>query len=120
MPWRVKGIDALLLSYQNSAISQKLSVDALFGAHPVRGRLPVNVSESLKEGAGLDLDGSFRLGFSSPAEVGFDTTLLSAVDQLAYQAIDSMMTPGMRISVARKGKFFIIKAVITPIIKSNK
>ena len=107
---RVKGIDALLLSYQNSAISQKLSVDALFGAHPVRGRLPVNVSESLKEGAGLDLDGSFRLGFSSPAEVSFDTTLLSAVDQLAYQAIDSMMTPGMRILAARKGKIFYNKS----------
>ena len=68
---RIKGIDALLLSYQNSAISQKLSVDALFGAHPVRGRLPVNVSESLKEGAGLDLDGSFRLGFSSPARCAY-------------------------------------------------
>ena len=106
----IKGIDALLLSYQNSAISQKLSVDALFGAHPVRGRLPVNVSESLQEGVGMNLDGSFRLGFSSPAEVGFDTTLLSAVDRLAYQTIDSMMTPGMHILAARKGKIFYNKS----------
>ncbi|MCH1417240.1 MAG: serine hydrolase, partial [Flavobacteriaceae bacterium] len=106
----IKGIDALLLSYQNSAISQKLSVDALFGAHPVSGRLPVNVSESLQEGAGMNLDGSFRLGFSSPAEVGFDTTLLSAVDRLAYQTIDSMMTPGMHILAARKGKIFYSKS----------
>jgi CubicO group peptidase (beta-lactamase class C family) len=106
----IKGIEALLLSYQNSTISQKLSVDALFGAHPVSGRLPVNISESLQEGAGMSLDGSFRLGFSSPAEVGFDTTLLSAVDRLAYQAIDSMMTPGMRILAARKGKIFYNKS----------
>ena len=106
----IEGIEALLLSYQNSTISQKLSVDALFGAHPVSGRLPVNISESLQEGAGMSLDGSFRLGFSSPAEVGFDTTLLSAVDRLAYQAIDSMMTPGMRILAARKGKIFYNKS----------
>ena len=58
----------------------------------------------------MSLDGSFRLGFSSPAEVGFDTTLLSAVDRLAYQAIDSMMTPGMRILAARKGKIFYNKS----------
>ncbi len=106
----IEGIDVLLLSYQNSAISQKLSVDALFGAHPISGKLPVNVSESLQEGAGMNLNGSFRLGFSRPAEVGFDSTLLSEVDRLANQAIDSMMTPGMRILAARKGKIFYNKS----------
>ena len=106
---QIQGIDALLLSYQNSALSQKLSAAALFGAQQLSGRLPVNVSDSLQEGAGIDLDGTFRLGVATPAEVGFDPSLLAAVDQLAIQAIDSLMTPGMRILAARKGKIFYDK-----------
>ena len=100
----IQGIDALIVSYQNSKIAQELSVDALFGAQSLSGRLPVNVSPSFQEGDGLDYAGGFRLGFSAPEFLGFDPTKLQAVDDLAQTAIDSMMTPGMQIVVARKGK----------------
>ena len=105
----VEGIDALLLSYQNSEIAQQLSADALYGAQSLSGRLPVNVSNSWQEGAGIDLIGNVRLGFSSPAGVGMNEEKLNLVDALAIQAIDSMMTPGMQILAARKGKIFYQK-----------
>ena len=105
----INGIDALLLSYQNSTIAQQLSADALFGAEDITGRLPVAVSKSFVEGSGLDLKGNFRLGMSSPIGVGMSEEKLKAVDRLALQAIDSMMTPGMQILAARKGKIFYQK-----------
>ena len=58
-----EGIDALLLSYQNSEESQQLSVDALFGAQSLSGRLPVDVSIYGKEGSGDRLKGGIRLGY---------------------------------------------------------
>jgi len=100
----INGINALLMSYQNSVISQKISVDAIFGAHKIEGSLPVDVSISFKEGDGININGGFRLGFASASELGFDEKKLQAIDKLAFNAIDSMMTPGMQIIVARKGK----------------
>ena len=105
----IPGIDALLLAYQNSPIAQKLTVEALFGAQPIQGRLPVSVSNTLKEGAGIDLESQQEFGYASPAEVGFDDQKLESVDHLALQAIDSMMTPGMQIFAARNGKIFYQK-----------
>lgn len=105
----ISGIEALLLSYQNSTIAQKLSVDLLFGAQDSNGELPVKISDSLIEGTGLRLEGNFRLGYSSPASVGIDAEKLSEVDRLALQAIDSMMTPGMQVLAVRKGKIFYQK-----------
>jgi CubicO group peptidase (beta-lactamase class C family) len=49
------------------------------------------------------------LGFASPASQGFDPKQLERVDELAQTAIDSMMTPGMRILVARKNKIIYDK-----------
>ena len=117
---RIEGINALLMSYQNSSQSQQLSADALFGAQALRGRLPVNVSESFQEGAGIDLSVPHRSGFASPASQGFDPKLLERVDELAQTAIDSMMTPGMRILVARKNKLFTIKILDIIHIKKHK
>ena len=50
-----------------------------------------------------------EFGYATPAEVGFDPQKLEAVDRLALQAIDSMMTPGMQILAARHGKIFYQK-----------
>lgn len=106
---KIEGIDALLLSYQNSEIAQQLSVDAIFGAQDVTGELPVNVSDSLKEGSGIMLKGNQTLGYTLPASVGVDPGELDKVDQLAIQSIDSMMTPGMQILAMRHGKIFYEK-----------
>lgn len=102
-------IEAVLLAYQNSPIAQKLAVEAIFGAQSVQGRLPVSVSNTFKEGAGIDLEGQREFGFASPAEVGFDSQKLESVAELAQQAIDSLMTPGMQILAVRKGKIFYQK-----------
>ena len=105
---RIEGIDAILLSYQNSKESQELSADAIYGSQELSGRLPVDVSPSFKEDDGIDLK-TFSLGHARASSVGFSEKKLLALDALAKSAIDSMMTPGMQILVARKGKIFYEK-----------
>ena len=105
----IEGINALLMSYQNSDVAQKISADALFGAQTLTGRLPVNVSNSFQEGDGINLDAIHRLGFATPSFLGFDPYKLQKVDKLAQIAIDSMMTPGMRVLLIRKGKMIYDK-----------
>ena len=105
----IKGIDVLLLSYQNSKASQKQSVDGLFGAQRLNGSLPVDVSESYKEGAGIDQNIIYRTGYASAISLGFDSNKLNSIDELAQAAIDSIMTPGMRVLLLRKGKIFYDK-----------
>ena len=106
----INGIDALLLSYQNSRVSQILSADTIFGAQKINGSLPVDITESFKEGDGIALKNIHRMGFASPESLGFDSNKLETVDELAQIAIDSMMTPGMRVLVSRKGKILFDKS----------
>ena len=105
----ITGIESVLMAYQNSPIAQKLAAEALFGAQFIQGRLPVSVSKKFEEGSGLDIEVPQEFGYATPAEVGFDPQKLEAVDRLALQAIDSMMTPGMQILAARHGKIFYQK-----------
>ena len=106
----INGIDALLLSYQNSKTSQILSADAIFGAQKINGSLPVDIIESFNEGDGIALKNIHRMGFASPESLGFDSNKLKTIDELAQITIDSMMTPGMRVLVSRKGKILFDKS----------
>ena len=49
------------------------------------------------------------LGYSKPELVGFNSEKLKKIDHLAKVAIDSLMTPGMQILIARKGKIIYKK-----------
>ena len=64
------GIDALIVSYQNSKTSQKLSAEAIFGSQQLVGELPVNVSPSFREGDGIEIKFINSFGFASPSELG--------------------------------------------------
>ena len=45
-----------------------------------------------------------RLGYTVPERVGMNSTKLNRIDSLAQYAVDSKMTPGIQLLVARKGK----------------
>jgi beta-N-acetylhexosaminidase len=107
----IKGIDAIIMSYQNSVEAQQLSADAIFGAQHLIGKLPVKVSNIFKAGDGIDLQGGIRLGYAIPESLGFNSAKLKKIDALAEMAIDSVMTPGMQIIAVRKGKIIYEKNI---------
>ena len=51
----IKDISTLLVSYENNEHSLKTTAEAYLGKHKIHGRLPVLVSDQLKNGVGVDL-----------------------------------------------------------------
>jgi len=99
----VKNINAIVVSYQNSPISQRVAAQLIFGGQPYRGLLPVTAGK-FKVGDGLQTTALGRLSYSYPEDVGMDGKILSKIDSIAYRTINDEGTPGIQILVARHGK----------------
>lgn len=106
----LEAIDGLVVSYQNSTVAQKASAEILLGERKATGRLPVSISSSYPVGTGISLNGPKKLGIGTPLEVGLNPERLNRIDALAQTAMDSLMTPGMQILVARHGKVVFNKS----------
>lgn len=101
---RIKNIESIIVSYQNSAIAQQKSAQIIFGALESRGHLPVSVGKFFKVGDGIENFSIKRLGYSIPERVGMSSQKLKRIDSIAQMAVDSMMTPGIQLLIAREGK----------------
>ena len=103
-------IEGLVVSYQNSDISQVVSAELLFGAIEAKGKLPVSINSSFHINEGLSTKKLNRLGFTTPENEGMNPLILSKIDGIAQKAIDGKMTPGMQVLVARKGNVIFQKS----------
>ena len=115
-PYSLSGIsnfddfEGVVMSYQNSDISQIVGAELLFGAIEAQGKLPVSINEEFKDGFGLTTEKLNRLGFTAPENVGMSPKVLSQIDVLAKKAIDGKMAPGMQVLVSRRGKVIFQKS----------
>jgi beta-glucosidase-like glycosyl hydrolase/CubicO group peptidase (beta-lactamase class C family) len=103
-------LSGLLVAYQDSPEAQELAAQALFGALPLRGRLPVSVGGRLKSGAGLLLPALPVLRFGLPEEAGVNSAGLSRADAIAEEGIKARAYPGCVVLAARNGLVFYHKA----------
>ena len=106
----IDNISSIVLSYQNSEFAQKVGVNSLFGFQKISGRLPVSGSKEYEINSGIDLLPQDYLSYSDPVSLGFNKQKLYKLDSLANIAIDSMMTPGLQMLVARKGRIVYHKS----------
>ncbi|MFD1162357.1 glycoside hydrolase family 3 N-terminal domain-containing protein [Hwangdonia seohaensis] len=100
----IENIESIVVSYQNSEIAQQKSAQLIFGALAAKGTLPVSTGAFFKEGDGIPTFSIKRLGYSSPERVGMNSIKLNKIDSVAHIAVDSLMTPGIQLLVARRGK----------------
>lgn len=100
----VENIESIVISYQNSKISQEKSAQLIFGAIPSKGTLPVSIGNHFKVGDGIQNNAIMNLGYTIPERVGMDSETLNKIDLIAQKAIKGKMTPGIQVLVARKGK----------------
>ncbi|TYA78655.1 glycoside hydrolase family 3 N-terminal domain-containing protein [Seonamhaeicola marinus] len=100
----IDNIESIVVSYQNSKIAQEKSAQIIFGAIKAQGHLPVSAGDFFKVGEGITYDGIKRLGYTAPERVGMSSKKLKKVDSIAQLAVDSMMTPGIQLLIARKGQ----------------
>ena len=106
----LRHIDGLVVSYQNSKVSQEISAQLLFGAIKAKGTLPVSINKTYSAGFGLKTASLSRLQYGEPEEVKMSSTKLRKIDELAHEVIAKKMTPGMQILVARSGKVIYQKS----------
>ncbi|CAL2093837.1 beta-N-acetylhexosaminidase [Tenacibaculum sp. 190524A05c] len=105
-----KNIDGVVVSYQNSKISQELSAQALFGAFDIKGKLPVSINEDFAAGEGIELKSLKRLGYSIPEAVGLSSKKLENIDRYIDTILKQKMAPGGQVVVARHGKIVYNKS----------
>ncbi len=115
-----KGIDGVVVAYQNSQLAQEKAAQLIFGAIPAKGVLPVTVNKDFHVNTGIELKSLLRLGYSFPERVGMSSAKLARVDKLVQDGLDSLMYPGAQVLVARKGKVIYSKGFGKPTYKSKE
>ena len=103
-------IEALILSYQNSAIAQEMTAQKIFGALEITGNLPVRIPGKFEEASGIFSPNIKRFSYGIPEEVGMSSKALKRVDSIAREVVKQEMAPGLQILIARKGKVIYDKA----------
>jgi len=101
--------ETILLSYQNSKVSQELSAQLIFGAREAKGKLPVSLGDDFPLNTHLQTKTLRRLQYGTPESVGVNSYTLKKIDSLANVGIKGDMMPGAQILVARKGKVIYSK-----------
>ncbi|SDX17728.1 glycoside hydrolase family 3 N-terminal domain-containing protein [Aequorivita viscosa] len=96
--------EGVIMSYQNSKISQQLSAQLIFGAREAKGKLPVSLGEDFPLNTNFNTKSLRRLQYGTPESVGMNSHKLRKIDSLAAKGIKEGMFPGAQILVARKGK----------------
>ena len=102
-------VQTLSVGYDDSVEAQRAMAQALFGAIPFKGSLPVGVSGS-PQGTGLLTQGNLRIKYTIPEELGFHASDFYQVDSIALDAIKTGATPGCEVLIAKNGKVVYNKA----------
>ena len=91
---------ALVSAYADAEVLVDATVEALFGEIPVRGKLPVTISERFSFGSGLELNQS-SLRIEEPAVAGFEESRLAAIDELITAAIRDSAFPAAQVAIVK-------------------
>ncbi len=103
--------DGLLIGYQNSAMSQDLAAQLIFGGIGASGKLPVSLGSRYGVGSGLKIDQSIRLKYTLPEEVGLDAVRLgNRIDSIVNIGLTAKAYPGCNVFIAKDGKVIFQKA----------
>lgn len=111
-PYSLKFFDeesAIVLAYESHPDAQIAAAEAIFGAIPIKGTLPVSASDKFKEGMGKQRAAAARLQVASPEAAGMDAGTLEQIDSLANAAIKAGATPGCAIMVIRGNRMIYEK-----------
>ncbi len=100
---------AIVISYEDTKMSQDLSAQLLFGGISASGRLPVSAGENFPAGTGISAK-KIRLKYSIPKEFNIDEFRLKKVDSIIKLGIEKKAFPGCQILVVKDGIVFYHKS----------
>jgi len=102
--------DHVVCAYEDNDMTRRLVPQALFGAIPTNGRLPVTVSPRLRLGTGFPTNSLRRLAYALPERVGLNSGTLTAIDRIVTGCLKERVMPGCQVLVARNGVVVFEKA----------
>ncbi len=79
-------LDAILVSYEDNVVSQKLSAEILFGGLAAKGQLPVTAFPVFPLRSGLESNKK-RFEYVFPEEIGIPSSSLKKIDSIAMKGI---------------------------------
>ena len=106
---RLENFPAVLLAYDDEEIMQDITAQCLFGANPIKGKMPVNASSTFSLGLVNERASLGRLGFGVPERAGVDSRKLLGIDSILSVMVQTGATPGGQLVVAKNGKIIINK-----------
>lgn len=107
---KINGLAALVMSYQNNAYFAEMSAQLIFGGIGATGALPVNISETMPAGYGLNTTGGVRFKYVMPEEIGIKPSNLKKVREIAEEGIKAGAYPGCEVFAAKNGQVFYWEA----------
>ena len=102
---------AILAAFTDDDQSQKAAAQIIFGGLQTNGKLPITITESLREGQGETSKRLDRLSYSLPEDAGMDNRTLEKIALIMQEAVDMGATPGCQVVVAKNGKVVYEKSV---------
>jgi CubicO group peptidase (beta-lactamase class C family) len=95
---------ALLAAYTDDNEIQKAAAQIIFGGLEAKGKLAVNINDTLPAGTSIKTSFHNRFSYTLPEAAGMDSRTLEKIEAIAQEAIDIKGTPGCHVLIAKDGK----------------
>ncbi len=100
--------EAIIVSYQDTPLSEEVGAELIFGGIPAQGKLPVNVAGMFSIGDGIETD-AIRFRFVDPSMLGIENSFIAKADSIVQSGIDLKAYPGCQVLAAKDGQIFYYK-----------
>jgi beta-N-acetylhexosaminidase len=111
---KIEGLEkakAIVMANQLTDYMEEAATQAIFGAIPFQGHLPVTVNEKFKMGDGIETESLKRLAYGVPEQVGLNSQVLNArIDSVINHGLTEKAYPGAVMEVAKNGRVIYKKA----------
>lgn len=100
----------LITTYQESALTQDIASQIIFGGIGASGKLPVTINSHFKINDGIKTQGGLRFSYVEPERLGIAAAQLQGISEEVHKAISEKAIPGASVLVAKDGKVFYQEA----------
>lgn len=102
---------AIVMAYQLTNYMEEAAAQAIFGATPIVGKLPVSINNTYKYGMGENTKSIGRLAYGIPEMVGLDGVEFNRrIDSVINLGLREKAYPGATMQVAKDGRVIYQKA----------
>ncbi len=101
--------DAVVMSYEDTDLSEDYSAQLIFGGIAATGKLPVTASPYFILGTGITTK-AVRFKYTIPEELGIDAKAFSKIDTIALKGIRDRVYPGCQVFIAKDGNVIYQKS----------